>query len=95
MARKKAPYATIETKEEFDNWFDKIYKEGRNEGFHEGSELTLALFIDLINEKFDDETIRNAQAIANNIAKARTMSKFKKKEGDMNESDTTREGRII
>ena len=95
MPRKKSPYMVIETQEDFHHWFDEIFKNWKKQGFQEGKELTLAYFLDLINEKFDDETVRNASFIANNIAKERVMSKFKKKEGDTNGSDSAREGGTV
>ena len=89
-AKKSPPYAIIETKEEFDHWFDKIYKSGRDDGLKRGTEMALAVFMHLVEQKFDDETIRSAQLIAGNIAKAEAISKMEQKEGDLFQGDEVR-----
>lgn len=45
--------------------------------------MALAVFMHLVEQKFDDETIRSAQLIAGNIAKAEAISKMKQNEGDI------------
>lgn len=70
----------IETKEDFDHWFDQIFNNGKEQWIQDGKATALAMFYYIINRKFDDETIINAQIIAGKLAKAEAIVKMKKEE---------------
>ena len=85
MASKKY-YMTIETKEDFEKLFNKIYNSGKDDGFKKGIEVGLAQFLRTINARFDDDMIRNASYIANEMDRKETMRKINLNGSSKNEN---------
>ena len=64
MAKSKKPYATWETKEEFEKHFEQIYNSGRESGFKEGLTTALSYILELLEDKFNDiDMQRNAEYV--------------------------------
>lgn len=61
MAKKQKPFATFETKEEFDKHIDRILETGRERGFSEGRVWVLSYFNELISELFTPQEIMQAE----------------------------------
>lgn len=62
MAEKKTkPYATFETKEEFDKTLERMFESGREKGFREGKVWILSYLNDLLDDLFTPQEVMEAE----------------------------------
>lgn len=73
----KKPYMRIETKEEFDRLFHKVYFEGKQLGFEEGQKYALSIILESIYKHFSPETLNDVEYI---IQTRKEQEFFKKME---------------
>lgn len=66
MAEK--PYAVLDTREDFDKWFEKIYNDGYESGYKDGLVRAIGHIYDAIDENFDDEVREKAVHEARRIS---------------------------
>ena len=62
MAKKQKPFAILNTKEEFDKCFNRVYESGRKQGFKEGRIWALSYFNELISDIFTPQEIMEAES---------------------------------
>lgn len=65
IARTKKPFATFDTKEEFDKWYNEIaeknYTKGKAEGFSDGCTWVLSYVNELFQDMFRPEVFDRAE----------------------------------
>lgn len=65
MAKMKKPFATFDTKEEFDKWYNEIaeknYERGKTEGFGDGCTWVLSYVNELFQDMFKPEIFDRAE----------------------------------
>ena len=76
MARKPKPFATYETREQFEKHFDRIYDGGKERGFKEGRVNALSYILESIHDNFNDQEIDEAIC----VYRARQIAQRKKQE---------------
>jgi hypothetical protein len=55
MEKSKKPFAVLETKEDFDKWFNEIFEEGKKQGYEAGRINALSYIVGPIFDEFEGE----------------------------------------